>query len=129
MIKFDKTTCMVIVSTDKIKYETRVSDIIAFASYRQYGKYPKSHKLAHFLNKAALFYIEKCTCMLYLSWNVRFWYITHMRKVVFNHEWTGTLICKISLFGHTPLFTPIFCDVCKIVMNWPTFKQNSHVLY
>ena len=30
MIKFDKTTCMVIVSTDKIKYETRVSNIIAF---------------------------------------------------------------------------------------------------
>ena len=32
MIKFDKSTCMVIASTDEIKYETRVSNIIAFGS-------------------------------------------------------------------------------------------------
>ena len=32
MIKFDKSTCMVIASTDEIKYEARVSNIIAFGS-------------------------------------------------------------------------------------------------
>ena len=32
MIKFDTKTCMVIVSKDEIKYETRVSNFIAFGS-------------------------------------------------------------------------------------------------
>ena len=32
MIKFDKKACMVIVSTDEIKYQTRVSNKIAFGS-------------------------------------------------------------------------------------------------
>ena len=32
MIKFDTKTCIVIVSKDEIKYETRVSNFIAFGS-------------------------------------------------------------------------------------------------
>ena len=32
MIKFDTKTCMAIVSKDEIKYETRVSNFIAFGS-------------------------------------------------------------------------------------------------
>ena len=32
MIKFDTKTCMVIVSIDEIKYETRVSNFITFGS-------------------------------------------------------------------------------------------------
>ena len=32
MTKFDTKTCMVIVSKDEIKYETRVSNLIAFGS-------------------------------------------------------------------------------------------------
>ena len=32
MIKFDTKACMVIVSKDEIKYETRVSNFIAFGS-------------------------------------------------------------------------------------------------
>ena len=32
MIKFDTKTCMAIVSNDEIKYETRVSNFIAFGS-------------------------------------------------------------------------------------------------
>ena len=45
--------------------------------------------------------------MLYLSRNVRFCHISHMRKDVFKHKLTGTQLSQRSYFWHAHLFTPI----------------------
>ena len=60
MIKFDKKTCMVIVSTDEIKYQTRVSNIIAFGS-------PWS------ITTSISFYNKKpCLCYAYIKQSLLF---------------------------------------------------------
>ena len=60
-----------------------------------------------FLKNQPCFIFKSCTFMLYLSRNVRFCHISHMRKDVFKHKLTGTQLSQRSYFWHAHLFTPI----------------------
>ena len=50
----------------------------------------KPHELIHFNNSHVI--IVMSYLKLNLSQHMRFWYISHMRKVVLKHRWPGTLL-------------------------------------